>query len=476
MADQPRPDRTLSEISHLFLSSVRERQTRGAPRPQRRPPSGAGSNPESEQSHADHDIDLTPEELAQVAPNGAAPQHELPAQILLAAHLGERRFDGARQYAAHLAASGARIGLIELDAAQFRLSCFELRQDAVDPAQNPSCATLGARRMIEALQELAHDIDQWVVLVPAPFANEARTLCRKVANWVLLASAKDDGIVSAYRAIKGLNQTQQRVGPAAPVPVLSMAVLDAPDDTEAARVNEKLAAVCDQFLQWNVRPLPRVQPAPQIAECVVLECRATQDKGQLASAPQWQVVSDFLDELRALPRSAPAARRVRPPVEPVALPPQPDQGSRVQLGGEWEDVIELPAGSGDPTSIVQAVLRGGGELVPCPVHPPMCPHACLAVSRDRRLVLVAVASQGLSDLRSIGQAYRWMNESRPLISMAMPQFAIDSHQLPRLHLLVDHADMSAEILQPLLQSQNVQVHAYRRLRWGSKTGLLLEAA
>ena len=106
----------------------------------------------------------------------------------------------------------------------------------------------------------------------------------------------------------------------------------------------------------------------------------------------------------------------------------------------------------------------------------MCPHASLAVSRDRRLVLVAVARQGLSDLRAIGQAYRWLIENRPLIGMAVPQFAIDAHQLPQLHLLVDHADMTAEVLQPMLQSANVTVHAYRKLRWGGKTGLLLEAA
>ena len=42
--------------------------------------------------------------------------------------------------------------------------------------------------------------------------------------------------------------------------------------------------------------------------------------------------------------------------------------------------------------------------------------------------------------------------------------------------LVDHADMSAEILQPILQSSAVTVHAYRKLRWGGKMGLLLEAA
>jgi hypothetical protein len=36
--------------------------------------------------------------------------------------------------------------------------------------------------------------------------------------------------------------------------------------------------------------------------------------------------------------------------------------------------------------------------------------------------------------------------------------------------------MTAEILQPMLQASNVTVQAYRKLRWGGKTGLLLEAA
>jgi hypothetical protein len=54
--------------------------------------------------------------------------------------------------------------------------------------------------------------------------------------------------------------------------------------------------------------------------------------------------------------------------------------------------------------------------------------------------------------------------------------SIDATMPPRLRLMVDHADLSAEILQPMLQSNRVTVQAYRRLRWGQKTGLLLEAA
>ncbi|HSI32720.1 MAG TPA: hypothetical protein VK986_03940, partial [Tepidisphaeraceae bacterium] len=67
-------------------------------------------------------------------------------------------------------------------------------------------------------------------------------------------------------------------------------------------------------------------------------------------------------------------------------------------------------------------------------------------------------------------------ENRGLIAMAMPQLAIDAHRHPRLRLLVDHADASAEALAPMLESGMVSVQAYRKLRWGGRVGLLVEAA
>ena len=106
----------------------------------------------------------------------------------------------------------------------------------------------------------------------------------------------------------------------------------------------------------------------------------------------------------------------------------------------------------------------------------MCDDARLAVSRDRRLTLLAVTTKGLSDLRLIGQAYQWLSQNRALIAMALPQLAIDAHQMPRLQLLVDHADASAEVLQPMLHTGHVSVTAYRKVRFSGRRGLLLEAA
>ncbi len=79
-------------------------------------------------------------------------------------------------------------------------------------------------------------------------------------------------------------------------------------------------------------------------------------------------------------------------------------------------------------------------------------------------------------LRAIGHAYQWLVENRKLIALAIPQLSMDPNQMPQLSLLVDHADASAATLQPILQSGNVTIETYRKLKWGGKTGLLLEAA
>ena len=524
MSDQqPRPDKTLSEISHLFLSSVRERQTHGAARPVRTPPGQQPPQPpESSQplqsslhAHADTEIDLTPEEFAQVLGGAelvaAEAQSSAPVAALLGGHLGASQLDRARDYAAHQASGGARVALIEVDAAEFRLWLFEpsnrLNQESLD---QPTTESLDARRMTEALHELADDVDQWFVLLPSPRASEARALLREMDRWVLLASGDHDGIVAGYRTLKGLSESHERNDAARPLPRLSLAVLDARDATEASRAFAKLAGACEQFLHWPMEAEPFVARAAGVSEHLVLACRATRDKAQLAAAPQWPVVQNFLSYLKTIRRAdEPMQRRDRSDATSTATAMATDVRTvaqdfvgqhpntpRLHAGAEHSprsaapdpspeparrstdstDVIDLPSDDSTPESIVRAVLRGSADLVESPVRPPMCAHASLAVSRERRLVLVAVARQGLSDLRAIGQAYRWLIENRPLISLAIPQFAIDAHQLPRLHLLVDHADVTADVLQPMLQSNNVTVHAYRKLRWGAKTGLLLEAA
>src|SRR6478672_6705343 len=131
--NQPDPEnqkRSLSEISHLFLSSVRDRQTGGAARPVRKPP---GTPVQREIS-----IDLTPEEFAGVLGESTEDSGRPtpgPFTAILSAHLNGSSFDRVREYAAHLCSAGKRIGLIECDSSIFRLMIFERNPN---PTQAPS--------------------------------------------------------------------------------------------------------------------------------------------------------------------------------------------------------------------------------------------------------------------------------------------------------------------------------------------------
>jgi hypothetical protein len=503
MPDESPKKRSLSEISHLFLSSVRDRQTDGASRPKRTPPTDAS-------------IDLTPEEFARVyggedASQAAEGQHKpVPISAVIAAHLNGKQFDRTKEYARALAERLGRVGLIELDASELRLMCFEPAEQSGPSESEPQpFECVEPRQMIEALQEMNWDIEHWLVLIPNPRTPEARSILREIDHWVLLSTCDHDGIVSSYRMLKGMAETHR--------PLLTLSLLDATDDGQVTRVFQKLAGVCQQFLDWPLDFEPAVVPSPAASEHLVLMYRPTHDKAQLAAAPQWAVVAEFIASAKIAESAAVQAQAADSQVDDVppsaqvtsseksqliadvivneqaSLPPEPPVAPPIVLPTQTaapapalmpiagnnaiDDVIDLPGQDVSGGAILAAVLgKMAGELIECPLRPPMCLEARLAVGRDRSIALLAVASQGLRELQFIGQAFRWLKENRELIAMALPQFAIDPHTPPRLRLLVDRADLAADVLQPMLQSEHVTVQAYRKLRWGQKLGVFFEAA
>lgn len=513
--EQARPS-GLSEISHLFLSTVREKHAvPGVARPVRIPP--GGQRPVVQR---DVSMDLTPEEFAQAFgandAEDAAPEAVPvgPVTAVIAAHLNENQRERAWDYARHLAGAGERIGMIEIDAGELRLTCFEQGAATGPGIEEPAEAThyFEPRHLAEAVEELNADVDRWVVVVLNPRLPEARAILKAVGHWVLLTPCDPDGVVSGYRMLKGLAPLGR--------PRLGVAVLDADGPVDADRAFRKLAGVCEQFLSWPVEKGPAVRPNDDVVNHVVMSWRPTHDKAMVAAGPHWQVVEAFLaragdeqhndaaevspeefseiaDEspVAALdeqpedaidepamrqpierPHAAPApAMRVAPveleqPLNPKLMPPAPAHAGA-------DEVIEIPGTEATAAAVLEAVLRSHGrDLVECPVPLPMCEGAKLAVGRDRRLTLVAVTGKGLTNLRGVGYAYRWLIENRALVAMAVPQLAIDAHAMPRLRLMVDHADTSADVLSTIVQNPAVEVNAYRTLRWGTRTGLLLEAA
>ena len=511
------PKKTLSEISHLFLSSIRDKQTNGAARPVRKGPGQAQPPAEAKSQPAprtDQSIDLTPEEFAQVyggqgngshaaeaAPAEPEARQLAPVSAVVASHLNGKQFDRVKEYARHLAGQVGRVGLIELDASEFRLMCFEpgatpadLADAAAASAQTPEC--YDPRLIAEAIEELGCDVQRWIVLLTTPRVPEARALLRRVDHWVLLTTCDHDGVVAGYRSLKGLVEPSHR-------PRVTLALLDPPAEPEMVAVYRKLSGVCQQFLGLRLEAEPAVRRSFRIAEHLVLLCRPTRDKAQMANPPQWAILAEFLEKAKGAPEAREdvvvetieradeqGVEVVGEDVQEVVAPVAPVQAPVPQNVAEpivapvapattrgYQEVVDLPDQSGTAEAVLSAVLRQNhGTFVECPVRAPMCSEARLAVSRERGIVLFAVAREGLGELRSIGQAYKWVRENRTLLGMALPQFAIDTNQPPRLRLLVDQSDLSADVLQPVFQSEHVTVQSYRKLRWGDRTGLLLDAA
>lgn len=538
------PSRTLSEIGHLFLTDLRQKQ--GGPRPHRTPPP-SNSSP-----------NLTPAEFENACQVDDAPPSSdkpgSPITALLSSHLADREAHWIRSYARQAALTAGRVGLIEIDADELKIACFDRAanfdaQAVQDTDGHIAVEPLDERRMAQAMEELAWDVDRWLLFVHAPRSAQARTLLRLVNQWTLLATADHEGVVAAYRTIKGLFSADR--------PDLSLVILDAPDAEQASGIHQKLSGVCLKFLDCPVRAETPLRHVADVQQTAVLHCRGSIEKpgancvesDKIATGAHWKVVADFLAALKhsshriadahsaspaviphISPTESPAPVQVSndaatempkqsdvtdqpglipAAVEALPIPPDesafdpasfnnatgPSDGAPFRSASSSPpkvpdmpgprlaepqttadaDVLDLPDGDSPEMSILAAVLGSAGQFIRCPIAPPDCPASIVAVSRDKRLTLLAVAGRGLSDLRRIAAAFQWMRQNRDLIVMALPQFSI-SAAAPVLRLLVDQADLNAGLLHPFLAGGGVTIQPYRKLRWGRKTGLLLEAA
>ena len=461
--------RRMSEISHLFLSDVRDKQTGGAPRPQRTPPGAF---------HGDVSIDLTPEEFAKTFENGPSDSERAiafkPVQAVLAHHLGERMPAHVRHFAASLCGGNDRVGIVYANAENIRIACVDHHDAESDPIETES---FDADRVREVLVELNQDVACWLIVLPDPRDANARELLKTIKQWTLLTGADHDSIVSGYRTIKGLADLAQ--------PSLGIAVFGAESEDDVQKTRSKLAGVCEQFLHLNIGTAVAMTADESASEHALMEANVTaaspDGDGSSGDGP-WDILRGMIAHAITAEARIAASKSVmrempkRLEMVETMKPIEPEPATLKLPTPDCEQVIDLPHADTAPAAIIQAIVKGGTELIESPIKAPAHPDATIAVSRNRELVLLAVAKQGLADLRSIAMAYRWMNENRSLIAMAIPQFSIDAHATPQLRLLVDHADATADLLQPLLASGNVTVQAYRKLRWGAKTGLLLEAA
>jgi hypothetical protein len=428
---------SLSEISHLFLTDLRQRQVGPASRPVRKPPSGAAKPAVS--------IDVTPEEFSRglaadglAAPAQAQDWRQPGLSLVVAHHLGTSALERVRQYARHMAAEAGRIGLIELGDDGLRLSSIDAsplsRMEA--QAEAAQVEPVDGKRIRQAIEEMSWDIDRWLLYLPAGTGSAAgaRTV-QSVNRWTLLVGADDEGLVAGYRILKGLSPIDKTRQTSL---TLSLAVLDAEDEAQAKIVHQKLSGASRRFLGLAVENEGQVQSAAEVSEHVVLWCRASTNS---PTQDHWTAVAELAakscaaerGEFSAAAAEAPveiesewpqpqeAAAAEQPEPEPIAMNPIPisapiDAAEPVMKipveSGAWPkaaedkavaEVIELsiPEGADIAEAILAAVAKGQTQWIAAPLKPPMCPTATVAVDRAGRLTLLAVAASGLSELRAL---------------------------------------------------------------------------
>lgn len=505
MSDTNRDNnRPLSEISHLFLSSLREQAGENRAKPVRIPPGQRAA-----QANEPMDLSRANSPLMDDSIDAGDVQEIQRKRVtaIVGPQLGSQLHESVLTFAASLSADGQRIGLLTIDASEFKLQLIDTEESG-SGEETEVTEIFDSRRMSDSIMELNHDVDRWLLVLSDPRRPEARQMMRLVDDWTMLSTCDHDGIVSGYRTLKGLAEGEK-------LP-LSIALVDAPSEAQAEKVFNKLSSVCRQFLDWDVDHTTLLGDVEHAQAHTILWCHAHRDKGQLANAPQWRIVQEFLQlppdasadaahygdsstepAVANEPLSIPDIARPLQPVQPLTQPadaanetkqtmklvqPAPQEAPMqnpipmtyavAPVADEAGEVIELPEGA----SILAAVLKSGTQLLATPITAPMCSGATVAVDRDRGLVLVAQAGTGLSGMESIAAAVAWLDSSKQLIAMAMPQLSIDVSVPTKVQLLIDHNDRAAEGIRPLLGNSRITIRSYRKLRWAGRTGLLLDAA
>lgn len=419
---------------------------------------------------------------------------------------------------------GARVGVIGGADDELRLGLFdpELPGDVAGPAEAGS-----VRELTQAAGELHGEVDAWVVTVGADTGREdltarlgeamfraGRSVPAGLMSWVVLVEggeAGEAGMVSAYRVIKSLAGVE---GDWRPRLVLACAGGD------ALVWANKLRGVMRKFLQWDAADAMVLTTGELVSgggESAVHELVQWQGEADDASLAElagvvmtgqagWaeaadQVFADqsseealsgevtpvgvagtdgpaeaeaeFGDGLADVATAGADAEETQEVV--VAMEAKPVVTTAVTSRDDADvEVIELTGlGVG---GVVEAVVRGylaEGQTRPLDVEIPGLPEGRLCVDGEGRLLLIA-AMEGDEGLSAVGRGLTWAWENAGLIGRACGAEVARTLR-PEVRLLVG-GGVKAQRLSGLFAGASVRVQTYRTLRWGTRRGVVVEAA
>jgi hypothetical protein len=288
------------------------------------------------------------------------------------------------------------------------------------------------RKLEDVLAELGTQAGSWLMHLGDPVMPLVRRLAHRVEVWTILTGADEAALVAAYQMLKKLLQGAD----SRPQRVQLMFMGCDPEDAEMG--TQRIRAAAQRFLNVPIVSLgARRQMQP------VLKTRAGSYAHEPdAPRPHWQVLSDFIVDLRSSNFDRPERRQPERTPQPTAPPIEdrkstiPDSPTPDDLAGFVDDLQPLEARS-PLHGAVQLALDSSGRL-----------HLMIhAWGKGRRAAVADLVAAGA-----------WAKQHATLLG------GVD-HRSPALHLFVDQP----KSVKDLLATGAVHVHLLIPVTVGSTT-------
>jgi len=278
---------------------------------------------------------------------------------------------------ASLPAEAGHIGLIEADGAELAVTCFE--KDGGPAASPLSVDSQDARKIAEVLNELAYDVDRWLICLPNARTTESRELFGPRRIGVMLTTADHEGVVATYRALKGLSELGRRR--------VSAGGSGCPRRS-ACRCGISQAGRGErQFLHCGLETGSLLRPASDVSEQAVLHCHQNGQKPICEPGLHWRIIRDLMSNAVG-PTLQPKSE------QPKAMKLNISENSKMPAVDNSMPEVDRPAGRRERAVNLDAIIRQAartGDGSPARFTRRCVRRRSLRWVRDQRLMLLAVA-------------------------------------------------------------------------------------
>ncbi len=347
-----------------------------------------------------------------------------PVEGVLIGHLPGFAAPWLTQYADHLAAERGPTALCHVDPDGLDIDLVEPNPHRRPNHPSPDEATGPTdRRLRHLLDELATRVRGWLIHLGDPVMPLTRRLAGTLDAWTVITGCDEAALVAAYQMLKQLIRPGRSASPPKRLQLMFMGC----DVEQADHAAERVRRAGERFLDVPIVLLgARRQMQP------VLKRRVASFSHSPDNPPHWQVLMDFIADLRSS-----IGDRTEAPMEPEpARPATRAPGPRRQAPHPTPQ-ISSPTPRASPPDLAAFI----DDLSACEARCPRHRAVQLAIDSARRPhVLVHAAGEAIrpavADLLAVAA---WARQNAQLL-------AVEPDPPPMLHLFVDQPKAVADLV------------------------------